>query len=121
MGNIHLLRIYNKQADPSGYRVLVDRLWPRGMSKKNVRLDLWDKNIGPSNDLRKWFNHDPKKFEEFKKRYLTELKDNPDTTKFISEIKDQLKKQDVIFLFGAKDIKHNQAVILKEYVDSQIN
>ena len=70
-------RIYTKPADLDGYRILVDRLWPRGISKVNAHLDQWLKEVGPTNDLRKWFNHDVDKYPEFKLRYINELKDNP--------------------------------------------
>ncbi|AMV60173.1 putative uroporphyrin-III c-methyltransferase [Pediococcus damnosus] len=117
---IKLERIYTKPADLSGYRVLVDRLWPRGISKVNAQLDWWAKEIGPSTELRKWFDHDPKKFEEFSKKYETELNTAEFSTEFMTQIKKQLQTQDVIFLYGAKDEKHNQAVILKTYVEAKL-
>ncbi|HJE87256.1 DUF488 family protein [Levilactobacillus brevis] len=109
-------RIYTKPADLDGYRVLVDRLWPRGISKVNAQLASWEKEMGPTTDLRKWFNHEPEKFPEFKKRYVTELEANAALPAFLDLVAEQLNDQDVILLYGAKDEEHNQAVILKEFL-----
>ncbi|MCZ9647462.1 DUF488 family protein [Lactobacillus mulieris] len=117
MSEIKLVRIYNHEQE-KGFRILVDRLWPRGISKVKADLDLWAKEIGPSNNLRKWFNHDPEKFAEFKTKYLAEIKANSETKSFVELVSEKLKKGDVIFLYGAKDPFHNQAVILKEYFTS---
>nr|CCB82188.1 protein of hypothetical function DUF488 [Lactiplantibacillus pentosus MP-10] len=113
---LKLERIYTKPVDTDGYRLLVDRLWPRGISKVNAQLDDWVKEIGPSTELRKWFNHDPEKYPEFVKKYQAELDANPITPDFIRQVAEQLAKQPVILLFGAKDETHNQAVVLQEYL-----
>lgn len=113
-------RIYTKPADLNGYRILVDRLWPRGISKINAHLDWWAKQVGPSNELRKWFGHDPAKFAEFKQRYLAELADNPSFAELKDKVSVILQKQNVILLYGAKDEQHNQAVILKELLDKSL-
>lgn len=113
---LKLERIYTKPADLSGYRVLVDRLWPRGISKVNAHLDTWEKAMGPTTDLRKWFNHEPAKYPEFKTRYLAEIKANPALPDFLTLLTAQLPTQDVILLFGAKDETHNQAVVLKDFL-----
>ncbi|USJ86007.1 DUF488 domain-containing protein [Lactiplantibacillus pentosus] len=113
---LKLERIYTKPVDTDGYRLLVDRLWPRGISKVNAQLDDWVKEIGPSTELRKWFNHDPEKYPEFVKKYQAELDANPITPDFIRQVAEQLAKQPVILLFGAKDEAHNQAVVLQEYL-----
>lgn len=113
---LKLERIYTKPVDTDGYRLLVDRLWPRGISKVNAQLDDWVKEIGPSTELRKWFNHDPEKYPEFVKKYRAELDANPITPDFIRQVAEQLAKQPVILLFGAKDETHNQAVVLQEYL-----
>ena len=110
-------RIYN--ASPgSGFRILVDRLWPRGMSKEAAKVDLWQKEIGPSDELRKWFGHDPGKWEEFKKRFFKELDGK-------AELVDQLivkaRESDLVFLYSAKDEQHNNAVALKEYIETKMN
>lgn len=107
-------RIYTKPADLNGYRILVDRLWPRGISKVNAHLDSWLKEVGPSTELRKWFGHDPAKYAEFKERYLQELATNPAYDQLKDLMSQQLPKQNVILLYGAKDEQHNQAVILQE-------
>lgn len=111
---IKIERIYTKPADLDGYRILVDRLWPRGISKVNAHLDKWLKEVGPTTELRKWFNHDVAKYPEFKTRYLAELKSNPAYPELLSTVREQLQSQNVILLFGAKDLNHNQAVVLKE-------
>lgn len=112
---LKLERIYTKPADLDGYRILVDRLWPRGISKVNAHLDKWLKEVGPSNDLRKWFGHDVARYPEFKERYLAELAATPAYYNSLKAIvQDQLQSQNVILLYGAKDEEHNQAVILAE-------
>ncbi|QIH75020.1 DUF488 family protein [Macrococcoides canis] len=107
-----LARIYDEDI-PKGKRVLVDRVWPRGISKDDADLDEWLKDIAPSSDLRKWFNHDPDKFSDFKKKYKDELKDND----AVKELKDM--EGTVVLLYGAKDEKHNHAVVLKEYMEDK--
>jgi len=113
---LKLERIYTKPADLDGYRLLVDRLWPRGISKVNAHLDDWVKDIGPSTELRKWFNHEPEKYPEFVKRYQEELKVNKLTPILMAKIADWLKETNVILLYGAKDEQHNQAVVLRDYL-----
>lgn len=117
MTEIKAVRIYSHE-QPAGYRILVDRLWPRGMSKEKAELDEWDKQIAPSAELRQWFKHDPSKFAEFKQRYLAELQENDETEQFVETVRNELKRQDVLFLYGAKDEQHNQALVLKEYVEN---
>ncbi|MFR0611046.1 DUF488 domain-containing protein [Limosilactobacillus balticus] len=108
-------RIYTKPVDLDGYRILVDRIWPRGISKENARLDKWLKEVGPSTELRKWFSHDIARYPEFKERYLAELSTNPVYYNSLKAIvQSQLPSQNVILLYGAKDEKHNQAVILAD-------
>ena len=113
---LKLERIYTKPVDLEGYRLLVDRLWPRGISKVNARLDDWVKEIGPSTELRKWFNHDVAKYPEFVQKYRAELDENPITAGFIKQVATQLKQSNVILLYGAKDEEHNQAVVLRDYL-----
>lgn len=112
-------RIYTRPADMDGLRILVDRLWPRGISKANAHLDYWLKEVGPSNDLRKWFGHDTTKFAEFKQRYLKELQDNVAYV-ILKELVTSHPDQNIILLFGAKDVEHNQAVILKEALEKEL-
>lgn len=112
--NLQIKRIYDEPADDDGYRVLVDRLWPRGVSKEDAQLDEWMKEITPSPELRKWFDHDPDKFEEFKKRYKHELasKDEP-----VEKLLDLAGDQTVTLLYAAKDETHNHAIVLKEFLE----
>lgn len=117
---LKLERIYDKPQDMSGYRILVDRLWPRGISKVNAKLDEWEKEIAPSKELRSWFSHDPEKFPAFKDKYVAELDQNPQTADFIKLINDKLKAGNVILLYGAKDRENNQAVVLKQYLERHL-
>ncbi|UOB20755.1 DUF488 domain-containing protein [Macrococcus armenti] len=105
-----LARIYDKHI-LDGKRVLVDRVWPRGISKEDAKLDEWLKDIAPSTELRKWFNHDPDKFSEFKKKYREELRNN----EAVQALKDMKGK--VVLLYGAKDEVHNHAIVLKEFLE----
>lgn len=110
---LKLERIYTKPADLDGYRILVDRVWPRGISKEKAHLDRWMKEVAPSADLRKWYDHDVARFLEFKDRYLAEIAANPSYYNSLRAIvQEQLKSQNVILLYGTKDEEHNQAVIL---------
>ncbi|WP_429948951.1 hypothetical protein IGJ55_002512 [Enterococcus sp. AZ170] len=115
---IQIKRAYEQIAPTDGYRVLVDRLWPRGVSKEKEHLDLWLKEIAPSNELRKWFNHEADKFPVFKKKYLTELQSD-ETQSALQELLDITRKYPVITLvYSAKDEKFNNAVILKELLET---
>lgn len=109
---ITLKRIYEPYDKKDGYRVLVDRLWPRGISKERAHLDLWLKGIAPSTELRKWFNHDPKKWSEFQKRYRAEIKANKNDLATLKKIVKENKT--VTVLYGAKDKEHNEAIVLVE-------
>lgn len=120
MHTIKSARIYGSE-NISGYRILVDRVWPRGISKVKAKLDLWKKSIAPSTELRKWFNHEDKKYLEFKEKYLNELTHNSELPDFISLVREELAKNDVVLLYGAKNTEHNQAVVLQEYLDKEIN
>jgi uncharacterized protein YeaO (DUF488 family) len=109
---IKLKRVYEPYAATDGYRILVDRLWPRGISKGKAHLDLWLKEIAPSTELRKWFGHDPKKWTEFEKRYRAELGTK---TELIAQLKSLVKEHTAItLLFGARDTLHNEAVVLQK-------
>jgi uncharacterized protein YeaO (DUF488 family) len=108
---INLKRVYEKPTKEDGIRVLVDRLWPRGLTKQKANIDLWLKDIAPSTELRKWFGHDPEKWKEFRKRYQKELKENKEQ---IEILKEQQKKGTVTLVYGAKDEEHNEAIVLKE-------
>lgn len=113
---IKIKRIYDPVLPDDGKRILVDRLWPRGMKKTEAKIDEWLKDIAPSDGLRKWFSHDPSKWHEFKNRYIRELKNN---SELIERLKGIAKKEKVTLLFSAKDKEHNNAVVLKEVMEKQ--
>lgn len=110
---IYLQRVYGPQAPTKGKRILVDRLWPRGISKAELHYDLWTKEISPSTALRKWFDHDPAKWQEFRKRYWAELDANSDG---VSQLRKTIGSGDATLLFGACDEQHNDAVALRDYL-----
>jgi uncharacterized protein YeaO (DUF488 family) len=118
---VNLKRAYEEKSEQDGVRVLVDRLWPRGKSKQELGIDHWMKQVAPSPDLRKWFDHDPDKFDEFKEKYKEELHDDEDKTEALDELKRIVKEEnkDVSLIYGAKDEKHNHAIVLKEILDCQ--
>jgi len=111
---LKLKRVYDPYAKADGMRVLVDRLWPRGMKKEEAGVDLWLKEIAPSDALRKWFSHEPAKWQEFKKRYRKELEDRQD---MIEDLRKEAQKGTVTLLFAAKDSERNNAVALKEVIE----
>lgn len=108
-------RAYERPVRTDGCRVLVDRLWPRGVSKAEARIDQWRKEIAPSTVLRKWFAHDPARWAEFKRRYSSELDAQPEA---LAELRKLATKKTVTLVYGAKDTEHNQAVALKEYLEA---
>lgn len=108
-------RIYEPATEEDSFRILVDRLWPRGLSEKKAKVDLWLKEVAPSNELRKWFSHDPKKWEEFKKKYAKELSAKQPLLKEIREIKKE--KRTVTLLYSARDVEHNNAIALKAFIE----
>ena len=113
---LNIKRVYEKPNEQDGKRVLVDRLWPRGLTKEKADIDLWLKGIAPTTELRKWFNHDAAKWKEFQKRYRKELNNNKEQ---VSLLKDQLKKGIVTLVYGAKDEDHNEALVLKEWLNGE--
>ncbi|MGX7195315.1 DUF488 domain-containing protein [Enterococcus olivae] len=116
MENLMIKRVYEDLQKVEAKRVLVDRIWPRGISKEKLALDLWAKEVAPSNQLRKEFNHQPEKFDWFRAAYRKELQQNTETQKFIEQIRQWLQTDKVWLVYGAKDKQHNQAVVLKEYI-----
>jgi uncharacterized protein YeaO (DUF488 family) len=109
---IQTKRVYDKPAKTDGFRVLVDRLWPRGLTKEKAHVDLWMKEIAPSDELRKWFHHEEQNWNEFEKRYKTELTKKKD---LLSELKKLSQERDTVtLLYGSKDENQNQAVVLAE-------
>jgi len=112
---IHIKRIYAAPSDDDGARILVDRLWPRGQSKEKLKIEAWAKELAPSHELRKWFNHKPDKWQDFKRRYKKELDGN---TEAVSSFLNEFKGRDITLLYSAKDEQHNQAVVLCDYLIS---
>ena len=112
--DVHVKRAYRAARRSDGQRVLVDRLWPRGTPKDRLRLDYWAKELAPSDELRKWFNHEPEKWEEFKKRYALELDALPDA---VSILRARLALGPVTLIYAAKDEDHNNAIALKSYLE----
>ena len=107
---IRIKRIYDPVAEGDGFRILVDRLWPRGIKKETAKIDLWLKEIAPSSELRKWFSHDPTKWEEFKKKYAKELAARQELLKEIKQFEKNMGT--VTLLYSARDTEHNNAVAL---------
>jgi uncharacterized protein YeaO (DUF488 family) len=110
---LKIKRIYDPPSEGDGRRILVDRLWPRGVKKEEARIDEWLKEISPSNELRKWFGHDPAKWPEFKKRYRKELEDKKAV---LDRIKEDAQKKTVTLLYAAHDEAHNNAAAMKEFL-----
>lgn len=115
---VHIKRVYEPVDKGDGFRILVDRLWPRGIKKENAHLDVWLKEVAPSNTLRKWFHHEQPKWYEFTTRYHKELKDNA----ALDELKQFVKSHPVItLLYGARDEEHNQAAVLRDMLLTHSN
>ena len=112
--NVKIKRVYETPSKADGERILVDRLWPRGLTKERADIDIWLKDIAPSTALRKWFSHDPKKWTEFRKKYLQELKDNEVQ---VPMLKERLKAGVVTLVYGAKDEENNEARVLEELLN----
>ncbi len=113
---IHVKRVYDAPSPEDGFRILVDRLWPRGLKKEKAQVDLWLKDIAPSNILRKWYGHDPEKWDEFRKRYSKELEDQ---SKAVQTVLALLRQGSVTLLFSSRELHINNAFALKEYLESQ--
>lgn len=114
--DIQAKRVYESAAKEDGTRVLVDRLWPRGMTKEKLKADLWLKDAAPETQLRKWFNHDPARWDEFKKRYFAQLDENPEIVRQLREVAGRGR---LSLLYSAHDTQRNQAEVLKEYLLSK--
>ena len=115
---IKIKRTYDKPETEDGFRILVDRIWPRGLKKTDVQMDLWQKDIAPSSPLRKWFKHDESKWNEFKNRYYQELKNKKDS---IGLLLDKTQKETITLLYSSKEDKYNNAIALKEYLEAKLN
>lgn len=118
---VKMKRAYEGVSSDDGVRVLVDRVWPRGISKEMLNIEHWMKTVAPSEQLRKWFDHDPDKFDKFKSRYKEELRSEEEKKDQLKELKKLVidHRKHVTLVYGAKDKKHNQAVVLKEILDRQ--
>ena len=116
LARIRVKRAHEEPAPGDGFRILVDRLWPRGLTKKRLKINLWNKDIAPSHELRRWFGHDPEKWREFKKKYFIELEANPTAVETI--LLCLQRESAVTFVFGSKEEKLNNAVALQTYFES---
>lgn len=111
---IQIKRAYEAPKEDDGQRVLIDRLWPRGLAKEEARIDLWLKEIAPSPELRKWFGHDTQKWPEFRKRYRAELKENEAA---VETLRGLAEGESVTLIYSARDTEHNDAVVLQEFIN----
>ena len=113
---IQIKRVYEKPSRTDGLRILVDRLWPRGLTKERAAVKVWQKDVAPSSELRKWFGHDPVKWKRFETRYRKELREKKDTLKLLRQ---KSKERTVTLLYGARDEKHNEARVLKKVLEGR--
>jgi uncharacterized protein YeaO (DUF488 family) len=109
--DLRLKRVYEPATAADGYRVLIDRLWPRGLSKERARLDAWERELAPSDELRRWFGHEPQRFAEFGRRYLDELRAQRPR---LTELRRRARREPVTLVYAARDDEHNDAVVLAE-------
>ena len=114
--DIRLKRAYEPAVKDDGVRLLVERLWPRGLTKEKAAIDEWFKDISPSPALRKWYSHDPAKWKEFRRKYLHELRNSPEE---VQRLRSRVKEAPVTFIYAAKDEQRNSAVVLKEYLEGK--
>lgn len=117
--SVTIRRVYEERPrDEPGTRILVDRVWPRGIKKESDRFDAWVKDVAPSNELRRWFGHDPAKWNEFQRRYRAEIAAHPDA---LQPLLDAAKRGPLTLVYGAKDEAHNQAVVLRDVLDERLH
>ncbi|HEX6922996.1 MAG TPA: DUF488 domain-containing protein [Bacillales bacterium] len=116
MAMIQMKRVYEEVSDQDGRRVLVDRVWPRGVSKEKAQLDEWMKEVAPSPDLRKWFGHRQERFEAFKESYEKELAESTERQEAVEKLRDWEDGQTVTLVYAAKDQEHNHVVVLRDFV-----
>lgn len=121
MNSIKLKRIYDPPEEDDGYRILVDRLWPRGVSKEKANIDEWANSVTPSTEIRKEFGHDPNLMEEFKRKYIYELDHNEFSGEFVDHVRQKLEHVNVTLLYAAKSRIVNHATILKDWLEEQIS
>ena len=116
MKSINIKRIYDDKSQDDGYRVFIDRLWPRGVKKEDAHFDEWLKDLAPSTELRKWFDHDPDRFDEFRKRYKKELQEHKEE---LDKMRNKAKAEKITLLYAAKDEEMNNAVVVKEILEGE--
>ena len=116
MKSINIKRVYDDKSEDDGYRVFIDRLWPRGVKKEDAHFDEWLKDLSPSTELRKWFDHDPDRFDEFRKRYKKELQEHKDD---LDKLRKRAKSEKITLLYAAKDEEMNNAVVVKEILEGE--
>ncbi len=119
-GRVELQRAYDEPGPRDGYRVLVDRVWPRGRTKAQLRLDEWARDLGPSAELRRWFGHDPARWDEFEARYHLELAD-PERQRALDALAERVRHGPLTLVFGARDPIHNQARVIAAEVESRVS
>ncbi len=117
-GELKTKRVYEPVSEDDGFRVFVERLWPRGISKEKAAIDLWLKDIAPSTELRKWFNHDPGKWSDFKKRYRSEIEGRP---QLLDELGERLRKGNVTLLYASREMEYNAASALSGFLMDRVN
>ncbi|WP_189361934.1 DUF488 domain-containing protein [Thermogemmatispora tikiterensis] len=114
---IRLKRVYEEAMESDGTRVLVERLWPRGLSRERARIDLWLKDVAPSDELRRWFAHDPQKFPEFRRRYEQELRDQETARAALAHLLELARRGPLTLVYSARDSEHNNAVVLRDLLE----
>lgn len=119
MGDLKIKRVYEDYEKEDGTRILIDRLWPRGVKKEDAKIDKWIKEIAPTPELRKWFHKDIERFYEFKERYRKELANNEETSSAVTEVLENLQEDDVTLIFAAKDEQRNHAKVLQEFLEEK--
>jgi Uncharacterized conserved protein len=117
MVTLKIKRVYDAPSEADGYRVVVDRLWPRGISKDDLKVDIWLRDVAPSDELRKWFGHDPAKWQGFRSKYTQELNSNKEFEKLLDLVRE---RERVTLVYSARDTEHNQAVVLKELIEKRL-
>ena len=116
MKSINIKRVYDDKSEDDGYRVFIDRLWPRGVKKEDAHFDEWLKDLAPSTELRKWFDHDPERFDEFRKRYKKELQDHKEE---LEKLRNKANSEKITLLYATKDEEMNNAVVVKEILEGE--